>query len=128
MGKTVTIITTSTTGPVGDAVTRLTDLIAERGMTLFAVIDHSAAATQVGLQLRPTVVVLFGSPAAGTPVMAAAPLAAIDLPLRILVWDDDGQTKISYTDPAELAARYDLSPELASRLAGINALADAMAS
>jgi uncharacterized protein (DUF302 family) len=71
-------------------------------------------------------VILFGSPAAGTPVMVASALAALDLPLKVLVWDDEGQTKVSYTDPAALAARHGLGPELAERLAGINALTDAL--
>jgi len=70
--------------------------------------------------------VIFGSPKAGTPVMQAAPLAALDLPLKILVWADGPQTKVSYTAPAELAARYALSDELAGRLAGIEAVADAV--
>ena len=69
---------------------------------------------------------LFGSPAAGTPVMAAAPLAALDLPLKVLVWEDGGQTKVSYYGPAALAARYDLSAELAAKLAGIDPLTDAL--
>jgi len=69
---------------------------------------------------------VFGSPAAGTPLMVASPLAALDLPLKVLVWDDRGQTKIGYADPAALAARYDLDPELAGRLAGIHALTDAL--
>ena len=77
-------------------------------------------------QFRATSLVLFGSPVAGTPVMAAAPLAALDLPLKLLVWDDGGQTKVSYTAPGELASRYELPPELAGRLAGIDALADAL--
>jgi uncharacterized protein (DUF302 family) len=72
------------------------------------------------------VLVLFGSPAAGTPVMDAAPLAALDLPLKVLVWDDGGQTKVTYTAPEALAARYGLSAELAARLAGIGPLTDAL--
>lgn len=71
-------------------------------------------------------VVLFGTPAAGTPVMVASPLVALDLPLKVLVWDDEGQTKVSYLDPAALAARYRLGPELAGRLAGIHAITDAL--
>jgi uncharacterized protein (DUF302 family) len=71
-------------------------------------------------------VVLFGSPAAGTPVMVASALAALDLPLKVLVWDDEGQTKVSYIDPAALAARYGFAPELAGRLAGIHAITDAL--
>jgi uncharacterized protein (DUF302 family) len=70
--------------------------------------------------------VLFGSPAAGTPVMQAAPLSALDLPLKVLIWADEGQTKVSYTDPATLAARYQLSADLAARLAGIGPLTDAL--
>ena len=111
---------------VGDTVTRLEELVASKGMQLFAAIDQSAEAHQVGLTLRQTVLVLFGSPAAGTPVMEAAPLSALDLPLKILVWDDDGQTKVTYVAPQVLAARYGLAPELAQRLAGIDPLTDAL--
>jgi uncharacterized protein (DUF302 family) len=95
-------------------------------MKLFGVIDHSGEAAAAGLELRDTKVVIFGSPQAGTPVMQAAPLAALDLPLKVLVWDDSGETKLSYTAPRELAARYGLSDELAARLAGIDALTDAV--
>src|SRR5215210_569805 len=121
------IITKTSSGSVGDIVGRLKDLIATRGLELFAVIDHSGEAHRAGLELRETVVVLFGSPAAGTPVMVASPLAALDLPLKVLVWDDDGLTKVSYTDPAALGARHDLGPELIERLSGIHALTDALA-
>ena len=95
-------------------------------MKVFAVIDHSGEAARVGLELRDTKVVIFGSPQAGTPVMAAAPPAALDLPLKVLVWADGDQTKVSYTSPAQLAARHALSDALASRLAGIDALTDAL--
>ena len=108
-----------------DTVARVTEIVAAKGMKLFAVIDHSGAAAAHGLELRDTKVVIFGSPLAGTPVMEAAPLAALDLPLKVLVWDDDGQTKISYAAPEELASRYGLSDQLAERLAGINGLTDA---
>jgi uncharacterized protein (DUF302 family) len=101
-------------------------MIMAKGMKLFAVIDQSAEARQVGLSLRETTLVIFGSPAAGTPVMAAAPLAALDLPLKVLVWADEGQTKVSYYAPATLAARHHLGPELAGNLGGINALTDAL--
>ena len=69
---------------------------------------------------------IFGSPAAGTPVMAAAPLAALDLPLKVLVWDDDGQTKVSYYSPDALAARHHLDAGLAGNLAAVNVLTDAL--
>jgi uncharacterized protein (DUF302 family) len=111
---------------VAETVDRLTSLIAARGMTLFAVIDQRAAAATAGLELRATTLVLFGSPAAGTPVMAAAPLAALDLPLKVLIWDDGSQTTVSYDAPAALAARHHLSPDLAARLAGIGPLTDAL--
>jgi uncharacterized protein (DUF302 family) len=76
--------------------------------------------------LRDTVLVIFGSPAAGTPVMVAAPLAALDLPLKVLIWADGEQTSVSYYEPGALAARHNLSPDLAQNLAGINALTDVL--
>lgn len=111
---------------VTDTVSRLTGILSAKGMKVFAVIDQSAEASQVGMRLRETTLVLFGSPAAGTPVMVAAPLAALDLPLKVLVWADDGQTKVTYYAPAALAARYDLSADLAAKLAGIDPLTDAL--
>ena len=112
--------------PVAATVDRLTELVASKGMKLFAVIDQRAEAEQAGLELRETVLVLFGSPVAGTPVMDAVPLAALDLPLKVLVWDDGGQAKVTYTAPETLAARYGLTPELSARLAGIGPLTDAL--
>ena len=106
-------------------VSRLEAVIGAKGLKVFAVIDHSGEAKAAGLELRETNVVIFGSPRAGTPVMVTAPLAALDLPLKVLVWADDGQTRISYTAPTALAARYGLSEELADRLAGIDAVTDA---
>ncbi len=70
----------------------------ERGLTLFAIVDHnSGGAREVGLELRDTKLVIFGSPVAGTPVMVAAPLAALDLPLKVLIWNNEGHTQVSYT-------------------------------
>ena len=112
--------------PVTETVSRLTGILAARGLKVFAVIDQAAEARQVGLELRETVLVVFGNPAAGTPVMAAAPLSALDLPLKVLIWADGGQTKVSYFGPAALAARYDLSAELAAHLAAIDPLTDAL--
>ena len=111
---------------VSDAVARLTKIIAGGGLKLFAVIDHSGEAHAAGLELRDTKVVIFGSPEAGTPVMEAAPFAALDLPLKVLIWSDDHQTKLTYTTPAALGARYGLSDELAARLAAIDRLTDAV--
>jgi uncharacterized protein (DUF302 family) len=111
---------------VAETVARLTATAEGKGLKVFAVIDHSGEAAAAGLELRDTKVVIFGSPRAGTPVMVAAPLAALDLPLKVLVWADDGQTRLAYTAPAALAARYGLGEELAGRLAGIDALTDAV--
>lgn len=111
---------------VADTVSTLLGVIADRGMKLFAVIDQSAEARAVGLELRETTLVIFGSPEAGTPVMVAAPLAALELPLKILVWDDGGQTTLSYTSPTSLASRHRLGPDLAQTLAGIDDVTDAI--
>ena len=111
---------------VSDTVARLTELVAAKGMRLFAVIDQAAEARKAGLQLRETTMVIFGSPAAGTPVMVAEPLAALDLPLKVLVWADAQQTKVSYDAPAAIARRRGLSRELAANLSGINAVTDAL--
>jgi uncharacterized protein (DUF302 family) len=120
------IVTKRSPGSVSEAVTRLTDLVGAKGMKVFAVIDQRAEARQAGLELRDTVLVIFGSPAAGTPVMVAAPLAALDLPLKVLIWADGEQTSVSYYEPGALASRHNLSPDLAQNLAGINALADVL--
>ena len=89
------VVTKLSPRPVADTTARLTGILGAKGVKLFTVIDQSAEARQVGLELRDTTLVIFGSPAAGTPVMAAEPLAALDLPLKVLVWDDAGQAKVS---------------------------------
>ena len=111
---------------VADTVSRLVETVGARGMKVFAVIDQAAEARKVGQSLRETVLVIFGSPAAGTPVMVASPLAALDLPLKVLVWADGTQTKVSYYAPGALAIRHHLSTDLAGNLAGIDALTDAL--
>ena len=111
---------------VTDTVSSLTELLDAKGMKIFAVIDQRAEAEAVGLELRETVLVLFGNPAGGTPVMAASPLAALDLPLKVLVWSDGDRTKVSYVSPDALALRHRLDPDLADRLRGIDALTDAL--
>jgi len=120
------IVTKDSPRTITDTVSRLTDLIHEQGMKLFAVIDQSAEAHEVGLELRPTILVIFGSPRSGTAVMEAAPLAALDLPLKILVWADQDRTSVSYLSPGALAGRYALDPDLAGNLAGIDPLTDAL--
>ena len=120
------IVTKLSPRSVTDTVSRFTEMLGARGIKLFAVIDQSAAARQVGLELRETTLVIFGSPAQGTPVMVASPLAALDLPLKILVWADGDQTEVSYYAPGALAVRHHLSPDLARNLAGIDALSEAL--
>ena len=111
---------------VADTTAKLTAIIVAKGVKLFDVIDQAAEARLAGLTLRDTVLVIFGNPAAGTPVMAASPLSALDLPLKVLIWSDNGQTKISYYAPAALAARHHIAPELAGNLGAVNALTDAL--
>ncbi len=120
------VVTKVSSSSVAETVARLSAVVAAKGMKVFAVIDHRAQARNVGLDLRETKVVMFVSPQAGTPVMVAAPLAALDLPLKVLIWSDGDQTKVSYTAPSALAARYGLADELAARLAGIDAVTDAI--
>jgi ribose 5-phosphate isomerase A len=112
---------------VPDAVARLRELLDAKGVKLFDVIDHSGEAQAAGLTLRDTQVATFGSPRAGTPIMDAAPRAALDLPLRVLIWRDGDQTTLTYAAPSELAARYGLSDELSGRLTAIDVITDALA-
>ena len=119
------VVTKLSRHSVAGTVAKLTGMITAKGMRLFAIIDQAAEARQAGLTLRETTLVIFGSPA-GTPVMAASPLAALDLPLKVLIWADEGQTKVSYYAPAALAASHHLTADLAANLSGINALTDAL--
>jgi uncharacterized protein (DUF302 family) len=125
-GGTADIVTKVSPLSVTEIVSRLTDMLSAKGMKLFSVIDQRDEARQVGLDLRETTLVMFGSPVAGTPVKVASLLAALDLPLKVLVWADGAETKVSYQASAALAARYRLSPDIASNLAGIVPLTDAL--
>jgi uncharacterized protein (DUF302 family) len=120
------VVTKVSPRTVTETVARFAELAEAKGLTVFAVIDQAAEARQAGLKLRDTVLVIFGNPAAGTPVMAAAPLAALDLPLKFVVWDDDGVVKVSYVPPYVIAARWDLDAVLAANLAAIGPLTDAL--
>jgi uncharacterized protein (DUF302 family) len=120
------VVTKLSPRSVGETVARMADILAAKGVKLFDTIDQRAAAREVGLDLRETVLVIFGSPVAGTPVMIAAPLAALDLPLKVLIWDDEGQTKVTYYTPATLAARHHLDADLATKLAAVDPLTDAL--
>ena len=96
--------------------------VSRRGMTVFARIDHAAGAAAAGLPLRPTDLLIFGSPNAGTPLMSSAPTMGIDLPLKALVWRDaSGATWLSYNDPDWIANRHRLDPELRTPVAAMSA-------
>ena len=126
-GAAAGVVTKASPRPAGDTVARLVELLGAKGIKVFAVIDQQAEARAVGLELRETTLVIFGNPAAGTAVMVATPLAALDLPLKVLVWaEPDGGTFVSYTAPAALAVRYGLSPESEAALESVNALTDAL--
>ena len=120
------VITKPSPRSVSDTVSRLVEMIDAKAIKLFVVIDQRAEARQVGLDLRETTLVIFGSPVQGTPVMDAEPLSALDLPLKVLVWDDGGQTKVTYSSPETLGVRYNLDPAMVGRLAGIHPLTDAL--
>jgi uncharacterized protein (DUF302 family) len=121
------VVTKASPRSVGDTVARLLALLESKGVKLFAVIDQQAEARAVGLDLRETTLVIFGNPAAGTGVMAGAPLAALDLPLKVLVWAEPDQgTSVSYTAPAALAERYGLGAESRAVLEAVDGLTDAL--
>jgi uncharacterized protein (DUF302 family) len=120
------VVTKVSPRTVAETVERFSGIAKAKGLRVFTVIDQAAEARQVGLELRDTVLVVFGNPAAGTPVMAAAPLSALDLPLKFAVWDDAGQTKVSYVSPEVISARYGLNAALAANLAAIGPLTDAL--
>ncbi len=108
---------------VDETVQRLQSMIAAKGMQVFALIDHSGEAKKVGLQMRPTKLVIFGSPTGGTPLMVAAPTLAIDLPLKALVWEDEKMNVwISYNSPEYLGQRHDVPVDLIKNIAGAGAL------
>lgn len=108
---------------VGETVIRLEAAFRDKGMQVFAVIDHSGEAEKVGLKMRPTKVIIFGSPKGGTPLMVAAPSLAIDLPLKALVAEGaDGKVSVMYNDPEYLRERHGVPVDLIKNLAGAGAL------
>ncbi|MGA8573445.1 MAG: DUF302 domain-containing protein [Desulfobaccales bacterium] len=109
---------------VDETVEKLKGILQAKGVTLFALVDHSGEAEKVGLTMRPTKLLIFGSPKAGTPVMLAAPSSAIDMPLKILVWEDgQGRAWISYNSQEYLQRRHGLPQELLANLAVVETLA-----
>jgi uncharacterized protein (DUF302 family) len=101
-------------------------ILQAKGVKLFALIDHSGEAESAGLHMRPTKLLIFGNPKAGTPLMVAAPSIAIDLPLKLLIWEDaEAKVWITYNSPAYLQARHELPPELLQNIAVVETLAAA---
>jgi uncharacterized protein (DUF302 family) len=108
---------------VAGTIDRLEAILRAKDITVFARVDHSGEAAKVGLTMPPTQLLVFGNPKGGTPIMLAAPLAAIDLPLKALAWQDtSGKVWISINDTRYLQSRYDLSDEVLKPIAGIEAL------
>jgi uncharacterized protein (DUF302 family) len=122
------VVTIPTQHSVNEAVRRLEQMLADKGIQLFALVDHSGEAEKAGLQMPPTKLAIFGSPKAGTPLMLATPSIAIDLPLKLLIWEDkSGSVWISYNAPAYLMARHGLPEDLLANIAVIEKLAAAVA-
>jgi uncharacterized protein (DUF302 family) len=109
---------------VDETVEKLENILQSKGVTLFALVDHNGEAERVGMKMRPTKLLIFGSPKAGTPLMLAAPSIAIDLPLKLLVWQDaQDKVWITYNSPDYLRERHNLPQELLANIAVVEALA-----
>ena len=124
LSKAKGIIDKPSSHSVDQTVEKLKGILAAKGVALFALVDHSGEAEKVGMKMRPTKLLIFGSPKAGTPLMLAAPSSAIDLPLKILIWEDDqGKVRVSYNSPDYLQERHGLPQELLQNIAVVEALA-----
>lgn len=118
------IIDTLSNHPVDETVERLKRILEAKGVTLFALVDHSGEAEEAGLKMLPTKLLIFGSPKAGTPIMLAAPSIALDLPLKILIWEDsNGKVWVSYNSAEYLQQRHGIPQQLVPNLAVVEALA-----
>ena len=118
------IISQPSSHSVDKTVEKLRGILQAKGVTLFALIDHSGEAEKAGMKMRPTKLMIFGSPKAGTPLMQAAPSIAIDLPLKILVWEDElGKVWLSYNSPIYLQERHNLPQDLLQNIAVVETLA-----
>ena len=117
------IVSVASPHSVDETLQRLEALLHSKAITIFATIDHSGEAAKVGIAMRPTKLLIFGSPRAGTPVMLAAPSAALDLPLKVLLAEDDhGSVRVSYNSPEYLRERHGISPALIGNLAVVETL------
>ena len=117
------IVNVSSKYSVPETLERLQSVVKSRGLTVFARIDFSSDAAKAGLRMRPTQLLIFGNPKAGTPLMVASPSIALDLPLKALAWEDgDGKVWLSYNEPEYLKQRHGLPDELMKNISGIGAL------
>jgi len=117
------IVTIAGHQSVDQTIKKLEALLEAKGVKLFALIDHSGEAERAGLHMRPTKLLIFGNPKGGTPLMIASPTIAIDLPLKILVWEDaEGKTYLTYNAPSFLQVRHGLPPELIQNIAIVETL------
>ena len=108
---------------VSETLQRLESILAQRGVQVFALIDHSGEAEKVGMKMRPTKLAIFGNPKGGTPLMVAAPTLAIDLPLKALVWEDEGgKVWVAYNSPEYLQQRHGVPEDLIKNIAVVGAL------
>jgi uncharacterized protein (DUF302 family) len=109
---------------VDETAEKLQAILCAKGIALFALVDHSGEAAKVGMKMRPTKLLIFGNPKAGTPLMQASPSIAIDLPLKILIWEDAaGKVWVSYNSAAYLRERHHLPEELERNIAVVETLA-----
>jgi uncharacterized protein (DUF302 family) len=121
------IITKHSSKSVAQTIDGLKRLIADRGFTVFNVIDHSGVAERVGVQMPDSKLVMFGKPTVGAAVMLAAPLAALDIPLKVLVWEDgNGAVSVSYNSPRFLAERHHLEGALRAPFDAVESIVEAL--
>jgi uncharacterized protein (DUF302 family) len=120
------IVTKRSPWPVELSVARLAAIAAARDLQLYEVIDQSGEAAKAGMRLRDTKLLILGDAESGTPAIEANPLSALEIPLRVVVWADGHETKVSYAAPATLAHRYGLTDDIARRLGWIHAVTDAL--
>ena len=117
------LIQVSSPYSVDETVKRLLAILSQKGLQVFALVDHSGEAEKIGMKMQATKLVIFGSPKAGTPLMVAARTLAIDLPLKALVWQDgDGTAWVSYNSPEYLQQRHGVPDDLVKNIAGVGAL------